>query len=137
MYIPLASTITLVMEVFIGFLIFYIIIQGYKNNHFSQKITFFAIGYEVIFNVGYMIYRTIAEPSATHLNNALKIFAMMHGILSLIMLIAVIMFFMRASREYSQKINSFFAHKFQTIIFCILWTISLVSGIFLYIKIYF
>ncbi len=131
------STITLIMELIIGTLIFWIIYRGYTKSDFSKNITFFAIFYEVIFNVGYMIYRSVAVPSVIHLSDMMKKIAMTHGILSLVMLVCVVIYFLRAYKEYGQGINSFFIHKIQTLLFILFWSISLLSGIFLYINIYF
>ena len=136
MHAPFVSTITLIMELFIGFLIFLIIFQGWKNNCFSKKLTFFTIGYEIIFNVGYMIYRSISVPSTAHLSSAMKIFAMMHGILSIIMLFVVVAFFLRAMREYGENINSFVMHRSQTILFLFFWLVSLLSGVYIYVTLY-
>ena len=131
------STITLIMELIIGSLIFWIIYRGYTKNDFSKKIVSFAIFYEAIFNVGYMIYRTVAAPSTSYLSDMMKKIAMMHGIMSLIMLVWIVIFFLRAYKEYGRGINSFFVHKIQTFLFILFWSISLLSGIFLYINIYF
>ncbi|MDD5397263.1 MAG: hypothetical protein PHW24_04380 [Candidatus Moranbacteria bacterium] len=137
MQIPVASTITLIMELFIGALIFFIIQQGYVKNVFSKRLAFFAIGYEIIFNVGYMVYRTIGAPSVSNLSPALKITAALHGVLSLVMLFVIIAFFVRANREYGERVNSFVFHKIQTWLFMFFWSLSLLSGIFLYLKVYF
>ncbi|NTW22449.1 hypothetical protein HGA34_02795 [Candidatus Falkowbacteria bacterium] len=136
MQIPIASTITLIMELIIGFLIYFIVFQGYKNNKFSSKLAFFAISYEIVFNVGYMVYRTVVKPSTAQLGGALKGVAAAHGILSLIMLIAVVALFLKASKEYAKNTNYFAAHRMQTCLFVLLWSISLLSGIFLYAKVY-
>ncbi|MEI7891140.1 MAG: hypothetical protein WCI36_04205 [bacterium] len=137
MQIPIASTVTLVMELFIATLIFYIVYGGYAKNVFSKKLTFFAIAYETVFNVGYMIYRTVAAPSTVNLGSGLKIVAAMHGMLSLVMLVVVILFFLRATREYAKGINSFRVHHIQAKVFLVCWIVSLLSGIFLYLKVYF
>lgn len=137
MHVPIASTITLLMELFIAMIIFYIVYNGYFKNVFSKKMTFFAIAYETVFNVGYMVYRTFAAPSISNLNASWKIVAMLHGILSLIILVAVIAFFLRASMEYAKNVNSFKEHHFQTKLFLFSWIVSLLSGIALYLKVYF
>ena len=137
MSIPIASTVTLVMEMIVGALIYLILYRGYVRNIFPSKLAFFAIGYEIVFNVGYMLYRTISVPSTAHLSPTLKMVAALHGILSLIMLIVVVVFFLRATKGYAQKINYFAVHKVKTFLFVFFWTISLLSGIFLYFKVYF
>jgi hypothetical protein len=125
------------MELIIGFLIFFLIYQGYVKNSFSKKLATFAISYEVVFNVGYMIYRSTVAPSTSGLSTAMKGVAASHGILSLIMLFVIIGFFLRAKKEYAQNMNSFLEHRLQTLLFCLFWSASLLSGIFLYVKVYF
>ena len=137
MQIPLVSTITLIAELVIGFLIFYVVYRGYSKNSYPRKTAIFALAYEVVFKVGYMVYRTVGQPVASGFSPAMKIVAAIHGLLSLVMLIAVIMIFWRAGKEYAKQVNSFLVHKLQTFIFVSFWAISLLSGIFLYIKAYF
>lgn len=137
MQIPIASTITLIMELIIGCLIFHIVYSGYIKNVFSKKLAFFAVAYEIVFNVGYMLYRTFAHPTVSGLSGAMKLVGAVHGILSLIMLFVVVGFFVRAGKEYGKNINYFAKHKIKTWLFLIFWTISLLSGIFLYVKVYY
>jgi len=131
MPIPIASTITLIMELIIASIIFFIIFKGFAKNIFLKKLSYFAIGYEIIFNVSYMLYRTIASQPSTQLSNSLKIFAALHGSLSLIILVAVIWLFLKAGKAYAKNINYFKVHKIQTFLFILCWVISILSGIFL------
>lgn len=131
-----SSTITLTMELVIGGIILFIIFQGWRRNYFYKKLAFFAIGYEIFFNVGYMIYRVAAAPSIVNLEKITKTVGMMHGILSLVLLLVVIAFLLRAGREYVKGINSFAKHNVQTTIFIISWMVSLLSGIYLYVQMY-
>jgi hypothetical protein len=137
MQIPLASNITLVMEIIIASIIFFLVFKGYKENIFFKKLAYFAVGYEIVFNVGYMIYRSVSIPSASNLSTGMRAVAAAHGILSLLMLFAVVFFFLRAAKEYAKGLNSFVFHKVQTFLFLAFWVISLLSGIFLYVKTYF
>lgn len=85
-----------------------------------------------------MLYRMVSVPSTAHLSLTLKIVAALHGILSLIMLIAVVVFFLRAAKGYAQKINYFVVHKVKTFFVClfldyiaIVRYLSLFQGLFL------
>jgi hypothetical protein len=134
---PIASTITLIMELFIASLIFYIVYKSYVKNIFSEKLAMLAIGYEVIFNVGYMLYRTLAHKETYVLSSQMKLIAALHGILSLLMLLAVIVIFLMARKNYRQGRNYFLENKIITIAFVFFWIVSLVSGLFLYLRVYF
>ena len=131
------STLTLAMEILIGVVIFYVIYRGYKENNFPEKLAMFAVAYEIVFNVGYMVYRAVWKPQIFGLTQALKITAALHGILSLIMLIAVVVFFLLARKNYRKDINYFRKYKITTFLFISFWLISLFSGGYLYFKIYF
>ena len=131
------STLTLVMEIIVAALIFFIIFNGSVRNIFFKKLSYFVIGYEIVFNVGYMLFRTLASQPNMHLSSLLKIVAALHGALSLLMLLAVIILFIKADKEYSKRVNYFAVHSSQTFIFIGFWVISILSGVFLYIKAYF
>ena len=137
MHAPLASTITLIMELFVASLIFFVVYFGYARNIFAKKLALFAMVYEIFFNVGYMLYRSLVHSKTYVLNPALKIVAMLHGVLSLAMLGAVVIFFMLAWKNYAKGIDYFLAHRMATIIFIFFWVVSLVSGLFLYLEVYF
>ena len=137
MRVPTISVITLGMEIIIGCLIFSIVYFGYFKNIFSKNLSLFVVGYEIIFNVGYMIYRTILPKTNLILSPLMKIVAAFHGALSLVMLFVVVFVFLRANREYTNNINSFALHKNQTRLFVIFWLVSLLSGMFLFLGVYF
>lgn len=134
---PLFSTITLVMELFVITLIFWIVYRGYAKNRFIPNLALFAVVYEILFNVGYMLYRTLAHPAQYALTPFLKTLAASHGILSLVMMHALMLFFFKAARGYRQGVNYFAAWPKMTLLFLALWCLSLLSGLLLYIRVYF
>ena len=58
--------------------------------------------------------------------------AIVHGILSLLMFIALIVFFVFAWRKYRKNENYFKNHKYLTYTFLFFWTFSIVSGVLFY-----
>lgn len=133
---PIISTITLVAETIIGFFIGYIIISGYRKGKIPFGLAYFAIIYELVFNISYMVYRFFwAEPSS--LSKGLVILAIFHGILALIVFIFEIVFLAIAIRRYKKGLNFFKKNKFVTFGFAIVWTIALISGIVIYFIAYF
>lgn len=88
MQIPMTSTAVLVVELLVAILIGAIISQGYVRNNFLQKTALFAILYEIVLNVGYMVYRFvgIGASKASKLSAGMKIVGTYYGFLSLVML---------------------------------------------------
>lgn len=133
----LLSTITLISELFISAIIYYTLYSGYKHNKFPSKPAGFALLYEAVFNISYMVSRVPSHVNASHVESAFTIvLAATHGILSLIMFIALIVFFIFAWKGYKKGENFFQKHKILTLIFTLFWTISILSGILFYIDIY-
>jgi len=134
MHAPLVSTITLFAELVISAIIYYTLYQGYKNNKFPTKLAGFALLYEAVFNISYMVSRV---PSQTHAARVASPFlialAIVHGILSLVMFVALIIFFIFAWTRYRKGENYFHSHKILTSVFLFFWTFSIVSGVLFYL----
>src|SRR5690349_8813743 len=110
---PLYSTITLFAELIISTIIYYTLYQGYKHNKFPTKLAAFALIYELVFNISYMISRVSPQIKSTHVESPFLIgLAIVHGILSLIMFITLIIFFILAWKNYAKGVNYFVKYKF-------------------------
>jgi hypothetical protein len=131
MHAPLQSNITLVAELFIAVVIFSIIYRAYFGNVFMKKLALFAIVYETIFNIGYMVLRSVTKAQYVF-SPSMKVVGALHGILSLVILIAVIILFVKASRADKRGENYFKMHPVVTILFSLGWIVSLLSGVWLY-----
>lgn len=133
---PLFSTFTLLTELCVTATIVYVFYSGYKHNRFPAKPAFFAIAYETLFNISYMVYRSL-EHSSEHKDESEAGFevllAIFHGVLSLAMFISLIVFLLIAWKKYKAGINFFFAHKVLTGLFLFLWSLSILSGIGYYV----
>lgn len=133
MHAPIYSTITLLAEIVISSIIYYTIYRGYKHNNFPAKLAAFALLYESIFNITYMFSRVPSQAKVAHIETPFLIgLAIVHGILSLLMFIALIIFFIVAWIRYRKGINYFLSHKMLTGIFLFFWTFSIVSGVVFY-----
>jgi len=133
MHVPLFSTVTLIAELFVSAAIYYSLYQGYKHNRFPVKLAGAALLYEIIFNISYMVSRVSANESAAKVDPPFVIgLAIVHGTLSLIMFIALIVFFFFAWRRYRKGHNYFHQYKILTTLFLIFWTFSILSGILFY-----
>src|SRR6185436_7876907 len=97
MHAPLYSSITLLAELGISAIIYYTLYKGYTHNKFPTFLAGFALLYETIFNISYMVSRVPAHAKALHVDYPIIIaLAIVHGVLSLIMFIALIIFFIIA-----------------------------------------
>ena len=128
---PLFSTFSLITELLVSTAIFYIFYKGYKHNVYSTKLAAVTILYELIFNISYMAKRTPTATSAT--SSPATPLAIVHGILSLIMFVSLIVFFIVAWNKYKKGQNFFKDHKILTIVFLFFWTVSVLSGATFYI----
>ena len=134
MHAPLYSTITLFAELVISGIIYFTIYQGYKHNRFFSMLAGFALLYEICFNISYMVSRVPEHAKFDKVAPAVIIvFAIVHGVLSLLMFLALIVFFVFAFFSYRKGNNFFQKHKILTTIFLIFWTFSIVSGIIFYL----
>ncbi len=134
MHGPLFSTITLFTELIVTFIVFYTIFKGYRHNKFPTVPAFFALAYETFFNISYMFSRVPAHAKAAKATSPLLIIlAIVHGVLSLIMFVALIVFFILAWRSYKKEKNYFLEHKRITFTFLFFWTFSIVSGVLFYL----
>lgn len=134
MHGPLFSTITLFTELLVSSVVYYTIYKGFKHNNFPTKLAFVALFYETFFNISYMATRVPAHTKAAK-NEAgfVILLAIIHGTLSLIMFVALVVFFIIAWRIYKKEINYFAIHKKLTFTFLFFWTFSILSGILFYI----
>jgi len=134
MHAPLYSTITLFAELIVSAVIYYALFQGYKKNKFPTVPVALALFYEVAFNISYMVSQVHNRVQAAKVESlALILLAITHGILSLIMFLALIVFFVLAYLTYRKGDNYFVSHKILTFTFLFFWTFSILSGILLYI----
>lgn len=137
MHAPLISTITLCAELLVSAIIYYSLYQGYKKDKFPTRLAFGALAYEIIFNISYMVSKVSDNAMATKVEAPATVFlAITHGILSLVMFIALIIFFVFAWKSYRKEINFFRKHKNLTIAFTFFWTLSILSGTLFYLALY-
>ena len=129
---PIHSTITLVSEIIISGIIFYIFYSGYRKNKFPYFWAMFAIIYEILFNISYMISRAASYSNSQTSSRFEVLLAIFHGTLSLIMFVCLILFLGLAWKNYKKRINYFKKHRKLTIAFILFWSLSILSGILFY-----
>lgn len=133
MHAPFFSTITLCTELVISAVIYYTLYSGYKHNKFPTLLAGLALLYEITFNISYMASRVPSQQHAAKVASPFLIgLAIVHGLLSLIMFVALVVFFIFAWSIYRKGQNYFASHKILTWSFLIFWTFSIVSGVLFY-----
>ena len=136
--IPWFSTFTLFTELLVTLSVLYIFYYGYKFNRFFYKLTAITLAYEIFFNISYMASRAVGHKNPSVLIKGTPvILAAFHGIFSLLMFLALLVFMGLAWYNYKKGINYFLVHKYVTFIFIVLWLIAVFSGFAFYWVSYF
>ncbi len=136
MHIPFWSAVTLCAELLVTASIYFIIWRSYRTGKFLRWFAFCVLGYEAIFNISYMVSREIGGQDDGVLNPYQTFLGAFHGIFSLVMFVALIVFFLVAARGYKHGENYFLRHRGLTIVFSCAWGISILSGIALFVSLY-
>lgn len=132
MHAPLYSTITLCAELLVSASVYYVVYSGYSQNVFRSWLAYGTLAYEILFNMSYMVLRAGAHLSE-HTDTTALVFAIVHGSLSLVMFISLVVFFITAAKKYRAGENYFLAHKKLTLFFTLFWTLSILSGVSFYL----
>lgn len=133
MVAPFQSTFTLFAELVITGIVLYIFYAAYTRKRFPRGLVVFALAYEIVFNISYMVSRMITHAASSH-DTPFEIgLAAFHGTLSLVMFISLIAFLVVAWRNYARGINYFREHTKLTIVFLIFWLVSVLSGVLFYL----
>lgn len=134
MHAPLFSTITLFTELLISGAVYYTLYSGFRHAKFPTLLATIALLYETIFNITYMARRVPGHVKVARIEAPWLVgLAIVHGVLSLIMFIALVVFFIIAWKNYRKEINYFKDHPVLTSTFIFFWTFSIVSGVLFYL----
>jgi len=92
--------------------------------------------FEAVANVSYMAYRLVVPARPAGLPGWLVATAALHGLLSLVMLLALVFFAAMAWRDDARGENFFRDHAATTWAFVGFWGLSILSGEFLFVATY-
>ncbi len=134
--IPFWSIVTLCTELVVTASVYFIVWKAYRTGIFLRLFAFVVLGYELLFNVSYMLSREAAGQASVVYKPYETALAIFHGIFSLVMFIALVTFFLVAARAYKRGENYFLLHKRLTMTFIIAWSVSILSGIALFVSLY-
>ena len=138
MTLPIWSVVTLFTELVVTGVVLWVIRTGYRDGNFLRKWAFGVLIYEVVFNISYMLSRSLShknEDIASEKTGEVAL-AIFHGIFSLFMFLSLIIFFLVAAKRYGQGENFFLGHRKLTVSFVIAWLISVFSGILFFVRLY-
>lgn len=140
MIIPWFSIVSLITEILVTISVLSIIYRAYHSGIFMRWLAYGTLLYEGAVNISYMADRLIEhvpdDVTIFH-DPATIIFAAFHGIFSLLMFIALVVFLLIAASRYKRGENYFAAHRRLTLSFVIAWLISISSGIVFFLLLYF
>jgi hypothetical protein len=136
MHIPLWSLLVLFAELLVTASVYFIIWKAYRTGVFLRLFAFAILAYEAIFNVSYMVSKENSVSGTTVYSPYETGMAIFHGVFSLVMFVALVVFFVTASRMYRRGENYFLTHQRLTITFVIAWAISILSGVAFFVSLY-
>jgi hypothetical protein len=136
MHIPLWSVVTLCTELIVTISVYFIIWKAYRTGVFLRLFAFTVLVYEVLFNISYMLGREIGGQSTIVYSPYTTALAIFHGTFSLVMFLALVVFFLAAARAYKRGENYFLTHRRLTLTFVVAWGVSILSGITFFVSLY-
>jgi hypothetical protein len=137
MDIPILSIVTLLTELVITASVYFIIWKAYRTGAFMRRLAFAILGYELLFNISYMLSRELGVDESTVVYNPYETgLAIFHGTFSLLMFVMLFVFFIMAARAYRRGENYFLIHPRLTWSFVLAWGVSILSGIAFFASLY-
>jgi hypothetical protein len=135
--IPAYSIFSATSELLVTAAVFYVLWRAYARDDFRRGLLVTVLAFEALVNISYMAYR-IAIPSDSFQDAPgwLTATAALHGLLSLAMFLFLLFLAAMAWRDASRGENFFRDHRGTTWAFAGLWTVSIVSGEFLFVATY-
>lgn len=136
MHIPFWSIFTLCTELAVTASVYFIIWKAYRTGVFLRTLAFVTLGYEVLFNISYMLSRELGAQSTQVYSPYETGLAIFHGIFSLIMFVTLAVFFIFSARGYARGENYFLLRPKLTGTFVAAWGVSILSGMAFFASLY-
>ncbi|MHB1260124.1 MAG: hypothetical protein ACYC2H_00265 [Thermoplasmatota archaeon] len=137
MAIPAYSIFSATSELLVTAAVFYVVWRAWRFNDFRRGLLVAVLIFEAAVNISYMAIRMLAPSSSLHDSpDWLVTTAALHGILSLAMFLFLIFITIMAWRDNERGYNFFRESPTTTWAFVGLWTISIISGEFLFAMLY-
>lgn len=133
---PTFSTFSAISELFVTAGVIYVILRNYQGKGLAIGLAFAIIVFEFSVNMSYMITRLQAESSSGEATGPMALFAAGHGLLSLIVFIALVVLVLLAYQAFKRGRHFFQERPATTFTFLFFWMVSLISGEALYVTRY-
>jgi hypothetical protein len=129
MDIPAFSIFSAVSELLVTAIVLYVVVANLRGRPFAWRLLGVALVFEVCVNVVYMIRRAAAAEAQEELSSGLAALFAIHGILSLMMLMGLILAYLVATFDEKARRRTWFQqHPAMTWGFIALWVASVGSG---------
>ncbi len=129
MNIPTFSWFSAVSELFVTAIVLYAIIGNIRGKPFRWKLLGLALLFELTVNVMYMIQRAAVADTDSNLAGGLKLMFALHGILSLVMFVALLLLYLIATFEHKAGHATWFQrHPVGAWTFVAFWLLAVGSG---------
>lgn len=129
MNIPAFSIFSAMSEILVTIVVLFTVTANLRGRPLRWRLLGAFLLFEVCVNVVYMIMRAGHFDAETELSGALATLLMMHGILSLVMLIGLILLYLISTFDFKAGHATWFQrHKAATWVFLVMWLISVGSG---------
>ena len=138
MGIPAFSIFSAISELFVTALVLYVLVGNLRGRPFRWRLLGACLVFEVCVNVVYMIKRAAAADTETVMAGSLKALFAIHGILSLIMLVGLILVYMLSTFDVKAGRRTWIQqHPGWTVGFIALWLGAVGSGEYAFVWRYF
>lgn len=125
------STFAAISELFVTLGVLHVVYHNYKQLGYKWSLALGLMIFEFSVNMLYMISR-LGHHAESTLSSGSKILAALHGSLSLIVFILLVVFSLLARQAFAQGKFYYHDHKVLTAVFVVLWLASVGSGEVLY-----
>jgi hypothetical protein len=130
---PLFSTFSAIAELFVTAAVIYIVVNNLQAKGFAWRLAAVVVIFEFSVNMLYMISRLRAEATSGEATGLMALFAAGHGLLSLIIFIALVVFVFQAHQAFKRGAFYFRDHPTLSYVFLFFWAVSVVTGEVLYV----
>jgi uncharacterized membrane protein YozB (DUF420 family) len=132
---PLASTIVAIALIPVALLFIHAFISGLKNGKHHRITGLLAVTSDLSVSIGYMIYRSLGGKvgsSVIHLSGGILTYFIVHGIVSLIVIILELTVLATGLYQWQHQTNLIIHRKLAKVLFP-LWWVAFLSGELFYV----
>jgi hypothetical protein len=127
--IPTFSLFSATSELFVTAIVLYTVITNLRGKPLRWKLLGGCLLFELCINVMYMVYRSAPIDTSAELAASLRLLFMVHGILSLVMFVALVLLYVVSTIDHKLGRPTWFRrHTVGTWAFLGLWLLSVGSG---------